>query len=95
MTLKHSLSFIFCLAFTTIAAWAQSNKFSNSIFRFATRAEGQMLITELDDYTRNWNQFDIDVRLQKPQGRKSQLLQLPWNRHSTGVTLKKSASTRL
>ena len=41
MTLKHSLSFIFCLAFTTIAAWAQSNKFSNSIFRFATRAEGQ------------------------------------------------------
>lgn len=75
MTLKHSLSFIFCLAFTTIAAWAQSNKFSNSIFRFATRAEGQMLITELDDYTRNWNQFDIDVRLQKPQGRKSQLLQ--------------------
>ena len=75
MTLKHSLSFIFCLAFTTIAVWAQSNKFSNSIFRFATRAEGQMLITELDDYTRNWNQFDIDVRLQKPQGRKSQLLQ--------------------
>ena len=75
MTLKHSLSFIFCLAFTTIAAWAQSNKFSNSIFRFATRAEGQMLITELDDYTRDWNQFDIDVRLQKPQGRKSQLLQ--------------------
>ena len=47
MTLKHSLSFIFCLAFTTIAAWTQSNKFSNSIFRFATRAEGQMLITEL------------------------------------------------
>jgi hypothetical protein len=75
MTLKHSLSFIFCLAFTTIAVWAQNNKFSNSIFRFATRAEGQMLITELDDYTRNWNQFDIDVRLQKPQGRKSQLLQ--------------------
>ena len=34
-----------------------------------------MLITELDDYTRDWNQFDIDVRLQKPQGRKSQLLQ--------------------
>ncbi len=34
-----------------------------------------MLITELDDYTRDWNQFDIDVRLHKPQGRKSQLLQ--------------------
>lgn len=75
MTLKHSLSFILCLALTTISAWAQSNKFANSFFRFATRAEAQMLITELDDYTRNWNQFDIDVRLQKPQGRKSELLQ--------------------
>lgn len=58
-----------------MASWAQSNKFANSAFRFATRAEAQMLITELDDYTRNWNQFDIDVRLQKPQGRKSELLQ--------------------
>lgn len=75
MTLKHQFLFIFCLAFSTVASWAQSNKFANSAFRFATRAEAQMLITELDDYTRNWNQFDIDVRLQKPQGRKSELLQ--------------------
>lgn len=94
MTLKHSLSFIFCLAFTTIAAWAQSNKFSNSIFRFATRAEGQMLITELDDYTRNWNQFDIDVRLQNRKGANHSCCSLPWNRHSTGVTQKKSVSVR-
>lgn len=75
MTLKHQFLFILCLAFSTMASWAQSNKFANSVFRFATRAEAQMLITELDDYTRNWNQFDIDVRLQKPQGRKSALLQ--------------------
>lgn len=75
MTLKHQFLFIFCLTLSTVAAWAQSNKFANSAFRFATRAEAQMLITELDDYTRNWNQFDIDVRLQKPQGRKSELLQ--------------------
>lgn len=94
MTLKHSLSFIFCLAFTTIAAWAQSNKFSNSIFRFATRAEGQMLITELDDYTRNWNQFDIDVRLQNRKDANHSCCSLLWNRHSTGVTLKKSVSAR-
>lgn len=94
MTLKHSLSFIFCLAFTTIAALAQSNKFSNSIFRFATRAEGQMLITELDDYTRDWNQFDIDVRLQNRKDANHNCCSLPWNRHSTGVTLKKSVSVR-
>lgn len=94
MTLKHSLSFIFCLAFTTIAAWAQSNKFSNSIFRFATRAEGQMLITELDDYTRNWNQFDIDVRLQKPQGRKSQLLQFAMEQTLNWSDAEKSVSAR-
>lgn len=75
MTLKHQFLFILCVAISTVASWAQSNKFANSVFRFATRAEAQMLITELDDYTRNWNQFDIDVRLQKPQGRKSALLQ--------------------
>ncbi len=39
MTLKHSLFFHILPGFTTIAAWAQSNKFSNSIFRLATRAE--------------------------------------------------------
>lgn len=79
MTLKHQILFILCLAFSTVASWAQSNKFVNSAFRFATRAEAQMLITELDDYTRNWNQFDIDVRLQKPKGRKSELLQFAMN----------------
>lgn len=48
-------------------------------FRFATRAESQMLITDIDDYTRNWNQFDIDARLQKVNGRKSQLLTMAMN----------------
>lgn len=48
-------------------------------FRFATRAEAQMLITDIDDYTRNWNQFDINARLQTANGRKSQLLTLAMN----------------
>ena len=48
-------------------------------YRFATRAEAQMLITDIDAYTRNWNQFDVDVRLQKQEGRKSQLLTLAMN----------------
>lgn len=94
MTLKHSLSFIFCLAFTTIAAWAQSNKFSNSIFRFATRAEGQMLITELDDYTRDWNQLTLTCVCKSRKDANHNCCSLPWNRHSTGVTLKKSVSAR-
>lgn len=51
----------------------------NIPYRFATRAEAQMLITDIDNYTRNWNQFDIDVRLQKQEGRKSQLLTLAMN----------------
>ena len=45
---------------------AQSN--STPSFRFATRAEAQMLITDIDDYTRNWNQFDINSRLQTTEG---------------------------
>lgn len=45
-------------------------------YRFATRAEAQMLITEIDRYTTGWNQFDLDVRLQMPNGKKSKLLML-------------------
>ena len=45
-------------------------------YRFATRAEAQMLITDIDTYTNSWNQFDLDVRLQTQNGRKSQLLRL-------------------
>lgn len=56
---------------------AQSN--STPSFRFATRAEAQMLITDIDDYTRNWNQFDINSRLQTTEGKKSQLLTLAMN----------------
>ena len=48
-------------------------------FPFATRAEAQMLITDIDDYTRNWNQFDINSRLQTTEGKKSQLLTLAMN----------------
>lgn len=57
--------------------YAQSN--SIAPFRFATRAEAQMLITDIDDYTRNWNQFDINSRLQTTEGKKSQLLTLAMN----------------
>ncbi|OUO15389.1 hypothetical protein B5F91_13620 [Bacteroides sp. An322] len=45
-------------------------------YRFATRAEAQMLITDIDTYTNSWNQFDLNVRLQTQNGRKSQLLRL-------------------
>lgn len=59
----------------TAAAWAQ-----NTIpYRFATRAEAQMLITDIDEYTNSLNQFDVEVRLQKKDGRKSQFLTLAMN----------------
>lgn len=35
-----------------------------------------MLITDIDEYTNGWNQFDICSRLQNKEGRKSQLLTL-------------------
>lgn len=38
-----------------------------------------MLITDIDEYTNRWNQFDICARLQKPDGRKSELLRLGMN----------------
>lgn len=94
MTRKYLFMHMLCLFLFTAHAWGQSNRFANSLFRFATRAEGQMLITELDDYTRDWNQFDIDVRLQNRKGANHSCCSLPWNRHSTGVTLKKSVSAR-
>lgn len=64
--------FTIALCFSAIVAFAQ--KTSQIPFRFATRAEAQMLITDIDNYTRRWNQFDINIRLQTEQGRKSKLL---------------------
>ncbi|WP_299232958.1 hypothetical protein [uncultured Bacteroides sp.] len=48
-------------------------------YRFATRAEAQMLITDIDNFTNKLNSFDIDLRLGKQDGRKSELLRLAMN----------------
>lgn len=48
-------------------------------FRFATRAEAQMLITDIDNFTNKLNSFDINLRLGKEDGRKSELLRLAMN----------------
>lgn len=63
-----------CCCFATTGI-AQENKNPLS-YRFATKAEAQMLITDIDNYTSNWNQFDIEIRLQKTDGKKSELLRM-------------------
>lgn len=75
MKLKSLFTIVFCLS----AIVSFSQKSSPIPFRFATRAEAQMLITDIDDYTRGWNQFDINVRLQNEEGRKSKLLAFAMN----------------
>lgn len=64
-----------CLCMVAVAGFAQKAT-NNPFFRFATKAEAQMLITDIDEYTNGWNQFDICSRLQNKEGRKSQLLTL-------------------
>lgn len=70
---------LFIIAFHLTSATIFAQKTTDIPFRFATRAEAQMLITDIDEYTRGWNQFDINVRLQTEQGRKSQLLAFAMN----------------
>lgn len=48
-------------------------------FRFATRAEAQMLITDIDNFTNKLNSFDINIRLGEEDGKKSELLRLAMN----------------
>lgn len=48
-------------------------------YRFATRAEAQMLITDIDNFTNKLNSLDIDLRLGKENGRKLELLRLAMN----------------
>lgn len=72
LTSLLALTWCCCVATTGIA---QENKTSLP-YRFATRAEAQMLVTDIDDYTSNWNQFDIEFRLQKVEGKKSELLRM-------------------
>lgn len=66
----------FCML--SVIALAQSKK-ASLFYRFATQAEAQMLVTDIDTYTSQLNQFDIEARLQKQGGRKSQLLTLAMN----------------
>ncbi|WP_300793429.1 hypothetical protein [uncultured Bacteroides sp.] len=61
-----------CISFTASA----QKKIS---YRFATRAEAQMLITDIDNFTNRLNSFDINLRLNKENGRKSELLRLAMN----------------
>ncbi|WP_239465817.1 hypothetical protein [Bacteroides gallinaceum] len=74
MKLTHLL---FAVGALLLAVAGKAQKVSADIpYRFATRAEAQMLITDIDQYTNSWNQFDINARLQSLNGRKSQLLTL-------------------
>ena len=74
MKLTHLL---FTVGALLLAVAGKAQKVSADIpYRFATRAEAQMLITDIDQYTNSWNQFDINARLQSLNGRKSQLLTL-------------------
>ena len=78
MKMKRILSIVilFCV---TLTGFAQ-NKNTNSLkFRFATRAEAQMLLTDIDNFSNGLNQFDIDIRLQKTNSRKSEWLRLAMN----------------
>ena len=61
-----------CISFTASA----QKKIS---YRFATRAEAQILITDIDNFTNRLNSFDINLRLGKENGRKSELLKLAMN----------------
>ena len=56
-----------CLCMVAVAGFAQKAT-NNPFFRFATKAEAQMLITDIDEYTNGWNQFDICSRLQNKEG---------------------------
>ena len=52
--------------------WLCVTGFAQNIsYRFATQAEAQMLITDIDPFTNGWNRFDIEARLQKKGGKKS------------------------
>ena len=77
MKIRHILSTVL-LCCVTLTGLAQ-NKQTALKFRFATRAEAQMLVTDIDNFSNGLNQFDIDLRLQKPNSRKSEWLRLAMN----------------
>lgn len=69
------------LLFSTILCCISLTAFAQKKipFRFATKAEAQMLITDIDNFTNKLNSFDINLRLGKENGRKSELLRLAMN----------------
>ena len=74
MKISHLLlSSILCCV--SLAALAQKK----IPYRFATRAESQMLITDIDNLTNKLNSFDINLRMEKKDGKKSELLRLAMN----------------
>ena len=74
MKISHLVLSAILLCIST-AALAQK-KISH---RFATKAEAQMLITDIDNFTNKLNSLDINLRLGKEDGRKSELLRLAMN----------------
>lgn len=78
MKMTHLVSTVlFCCM--TLTSFAQKKQNSSLNFRFATRAEAQMLVTDIDNFSNGLNQFDIDLRLQKENSRKSEWLRLAMN----------------
>ena len=78
MKIRHLLSTVLfcCMA---VAGFAQNKQNSSLSYRFATKAEAQMLLTDIDNFSNGLNQFDIDLRLNKQNGRKSEWLRLAMN----------------
>ena len=77
---------------TASLLWLSVIGFAQNIsYRFATQAEAQMLISDIDPFTKGWNRFDIEARLQKKNGKKSELLRwsieqaLTWNAHEKEI----------
>lgn len=74
MKISHLLlsTILCCISLTAVAQ-------KKIPYRFATKAEAQMLITDIDNFTNKLNSFDINLRLGKEDGRKSELLRLAMN----------------
>ena len=74
MKISHLVlsAILLCISTVTLA----QKKIS---YRFATKAEAQMLITDIDNFTNKLNSLDINLRLGKEDGRKSELLRLAMN----------------
>ena len=76
--------------------WLCVTGFAQNIsYRFATQAEAQMLITDIDPFTNGWNRFDIDARLQKKGGKKSELLRWSINQTLTWDSHEKETVTQI